>query len=57
MDNEKFPKIPNLSKMYECISCNINTPNKKDYSKHLLTTKHLKKQNGYEKIKENLGNN
>jgi len=53
MDNENFPKIPNLSKIYECISCNIKTPNKKDYSKHLLTTKHLKKQNGYEKIKEN----
>ena len=53
MDNENFPKIPNLSKIYQCISCNINTPNKKDYSKHLLTTKHLKKQNGYEKIKEN----
>ena len=53
MDNENFPKIPNLSKIYECISCNIKTPNKKDYSKHLLTTKHLKMQNGYEKIKEN----
>ena len=53
MDNENFPKIPNLPKTYECISCNIITPNKKDYSKHLLTTKHLKKQNGYEKIKEN----
>ena len=53
MDNVNFPKIPKLSKIYECKSCNINTPNKKDYSKHLLTTKHLKKQNGYEKIKEN----
>ena len=53
MDNENIPKIPNLSKVYECISCNIKTSNKKDYTKHILTTKHLKNQNGYEKIKEN----
>ena len=50
MDIENFPKIP---KVYECIICNIKTCNKKDYSKHLLTAKHLKTQNGYEKIKEN----
>ena len=53
MDNKNFPKIPNLSKNYECISCNIKTANKKDYSKHLLTTKHLKNENGYKKIKVN----
>jgi len=53
MDNENFPNFPTLLKVYECTICNIKTSNKKDYSKHLLTTKHLKKQNGYEKIKEN----
>jgi hypothetical protein len=49
MDNAKIPKIP---KIYECINCNIKTSNKKDYSKHLLSTKHLKNEKGYEKIKE-----
>ena len=53
MDNENFPNSPTFLKVYECTICNIKTSNKKDYSKHLLTTKHLKKQNGYEKIKEN----
>ena len=26
---------------YECIRCNYNTSNKKDYNKHLITAKHL----------------
>jgi len=50
MDIKKIPKIP---KLYECINCNIKTYNKKDYSKHLLSTKHLKTEKGYEKIQKN----
>ena len=50
MDIKKIPKIP---KFYECINCNIKTCNKKDYSKHLSSTKHLKTEKGYEKIQEN----
>jgi hypothetical protein len=49
MDIKKIPKIP---KFYECINCNIKTCNKKDYSKHLLSTKHLKTEKGYEKIQK-----
>ena len=34
---KKSPKIP---KFFSCIFCDYNTSNKKDYSKHLLTSKH-----------------
>jgi hypothetical protein len=34
------------SLIYECKLCNIITSNKKDYNKHLLTAKHLKRQSG-----------
>jgi hypothetical protein len=45
----KNPKIP---KVYACENCHLITSNKKDYTKHLLTSKHLKQSKGYEKIKE-----
>ncbi len=44
-----FPKNP---KIFTCINCNVNTSNKKDYSKHLLTAKHLKHAEGYKKIEK-----
>jgi len=47
MDTNNVPKIPNV---YICDFCNINTGNKKDYNKHLLTAKHLKLEKGYIKI-------
>ena len=31
---------------YECTFCDIITSNKKDYNKHILTAKHLKRQEG-----------
>ena len=46
---DKNPKNP---KVYSCETCDLITSNKKDYSKHLLTSKHLKQTKGYEKIKE-----
>lgn len=33
------PKNPNL---YNCLQCNFNTSNKKDFNRHLTTAKHLK---------------
>ena len=30
--------------IYQCIECNFNTHNKKDYNKHLLTAKHTKNE-------------
>ena len=36
------PKIPN----FNCECCQIKTNNKKDYTKHLATSKHKKNQNG-----------
>ena len=36
----KSPKIP---KFYICKSCDYNTSNKKDFNKHLLTSKHINK--------------
>ena len=36
------PKIPN----FECIICNLKTGNKKDFNKHNLTAKHIKKVSG-----------
>ena len=42
MTNEKSPKIP---KFFECLYCNYNTCNKKDYVKHLTTIKHKNNEN------------
>ena len=42
MTNEKSPKIP---KFFECLCCNYNTCNKKDYVKHLTTLKHKNNEN------------
>jgi len=47
MITEKNPKNP---KIYDCTLCDFNTVNKKDYSKHLLTQKHLKFSNPPEMI-------
>jgi hypothetical protein len=43
---------PKLAKKYNCENCHIVTRNKKDYSKHLLTAKHLKKTERYIKIQK-----
>ena len=43
--NEKSPKIPII---LNCIFCNYNTSNKKDYNKHLTTAKHLRLTNANE---------
>ena len=40
--SKKSQKIP---KIYSCLFCNINTSNKKDYTKHLNTGKHQKNIN------------
>ena len=42
MDNIEIPKIPSK---FSCEKCNYNCCNKKDYNKHLLTRKHLAKDN------------
>jgi len=34
-----------ITKKYECINCNYNTSNYKDYKKHLSTRKHINKTN------------
>jgi hypothetical protein len=34
---------------FNCITCCFTTSNKKDYGRHLLTSKHIKKSNGYNK--------
>ena len=47
---QKSPKIPNC---YKCEICDVTTRNKKDYDKHLLTAKHLKRAERYEKICKN----
>ena len=36
--NENIPKLP---KTYNCETCGIETSNKKDFNKHLLTAKHI----------------
>jgi hypothetical protein len=53
MDIQKTPKNP---KLYICEDCNLSTSNKKDYSKHLLTAKHLKVTERYRKIQKNQEN-
>ena len=40
--NKNIPKTP---QKFNCINCGIETGNKKDYSKHLLTAKHLNRTN------------
>ena len=44
MATEMTINFPNFPK-YICETCDIKTNNKKDYNKHLLTRKHLNKQN------------
>jgi hypothetical protein len=49
-------KIPKKSPKYSCSKCNYNTCSKKDFSKHLLTKKHLmvtNPNNPNEKIPKN----
>jgi hypothetical protein len=43
MEIKKSPKIPSF---YECKKCDYNTSNLKDYRKHCLTAKHLRKRIG-----------
>jgi hypothetical protein len=40
--NEKIPKNP---KTYHCEVCGIETRNKKDYNKHLMTAKNKNRTN------------
>jgi hypothetical protein len=49
MDTICVPKIP---KNYSCKNCDLLTSNKKDFSKHLLTAKHIKNVEGYKKIQK-----
>ena len=42
MDSKKSPKIPK----FICEKCGINTNNKKDFNKHMLTPKHNNMANG-----------
>ena len=39
------PKNPKLCFKYKCLNCNYFTSVKKDYNKHLLTQKHIKRTN------------
>jgi hypothetical protein len=41
-------KIPKIPKKYICKLCDYITISKKDYNKHLLTSKHIKRANGSE---------
>ena len=50
MDNEKTPKNP---KKFECDKCDFECCNKKDYTRHLSTRKHLMDQNDNEKTPKN----
>jgi len=51
-DKNDIEKILQNPKNFHCESCHLVTSNKKDYSKHLLTTKHLKNAEGYKKIQK-----
>jgi len=44
MELTEFPNIPQNKYLYICEICNIKTNNKKDYTNHLLTAKHKKKE-------------
>ena len=46
---EKIPKIP---KIFECEMCEYSTCNKKDYKKHLSTSKHKMVINGNKMVIE-----
>ena len=54
---------PHFSPNFSCVFCDIKTNNKKDYKKHLLTSKHLKTQFGNKmetkcpKFPQNIENN
>ena len=41
-------KIPKIPKKYICKICYYDTISKKDYNKHLLTPKHIKREHGHE---------
>ena len=47
------PKIPKNKHVYSCDKCDIITRNKKDYNKHVLTSKHKKICEGYLSNPEN----
>jgi hypothetical protein len=47
---ENFPNFPKKPLCFSCDICEIITSNKKDYANHILTAKHLKRSEGYEKI-------
>ena len=46
-------KNPKKPKTYECEKCAYLSSNKKDYSRHLLTSKHLNQSEGYEMVIKN----
>ena len=50
--NHLVQNQPKEVKIYNCEKCQLVTSNKKDYSKHLLTAKHLKKTERYIKIQK-----
>ena len=50
-DNEKSPKIYKYK--YNCKKCDYHSNNKKDFNKHLATTKHKRGQMDNEKIPKN----
>ena len=50
MDDKKITKNALKSKLtYICEDCNYNTIHKRDYNRHILTAKHLKRINDYKK--------
>ena len=49
-------KIPICPKRFECKKCNLSTNNKKDYNKHLLTSKHNFQQKSTENPKKSTEN-
>jgi hypothetical protein len=40
---------PQKSQLYYCEKCDLKTSNKKDFNRHIMTLKHLKRINGLEK--------
>jgi hypothetical protein len=39
------PNNSNITQIYSCIICMLNTTNQKDYERHLLTAKHKNVEN------------